>query len=84
MTSETHQTAHGGYDPVYANADPDRVLPVDVLREMEKEGKIGSLHRYYYATVGNGTSVANAKKYASTFAKELVADGVDAVILTST
>jgi len=84
LTSETHQTAHGGYDPVYANEDPDRVLPVDVLREMEEEGKIGSLHRYYYATVGNGTSVANAKAFASTFAKELVADGVDAVILTST
>ena len=26
--------------------DPDRVIPVDVLRDLEKEGKIGSLHRY--------------------------------------
>lgn len=84
LTADTYQTAHGGYDPVYANADADRVLPVDILREFEKEGKIGSLHRYYYATVGNGTAVANAKKFASTFAKELVADGVQAVILTST
>lgn len=84
LTAETFQTAHGGYDPVYANADADRVLPVDILRQLEKEGKIGSLHRYYYATVGNGTAVANAKKFAETYAKELVADGVDAVILTST
>lgn len=84
LTSEDHQTAHGGYDPVYANEDPDRVLPVDVLREMEKEGKIGKLHRYYYATVGNGTAVASAKKFAAEIGKELVADGVDAVILTST
>lgn len=84
LTKETYETAHGGYDPVYANEDPDRVLPVDVLRELEQEGVIGKLHRYYYATVGNGTSVANAKKFASTFAKELVADGVQAVILTST
>lgn len=84
LTPETYQTAHGGYDPVYANADADRVLPVDIMREFEKEGKIGSLSRYYYATVGNGTAVANAKKFASTFAKELVADGVEAVILTST
>ena len=84
LSSSDHQTAHGGYDPVYANDDPNRVLPVDVMREFEKEGVIGELHKYYYATVGNGTSVANAKKYASTFAKELVADGVDAVILTST
>lgn len=84
LTSETYQTAHGGYDPVYANQDPDRVLPVDVMRDLEKEGVIGELHRYYYSTVGNGTSVANAKKFAQEFSKELKADGVDAVILTST
>jgi betaine reductase len=84
LTSDAYQTAHGGYDPVYANDDPDRVLPVDVLRDLEKEGVIGELHRYYYATVGNGTSVGNAVGFASKFAKELKADGVDAVILTST
>ncbi|CAB1248587.1 Glycine/betaine/sarcosine/D-proline family reductase selenoprotein B [Clostridiaceae bacterium BL-3] len=84
LTPENFQTAHGGYDPTYANEDPDRVLPVDVLRKMEKEGKIGSLHNYYYATVGNGTAVASAKKFADAIVKELVADGVEAVILTST
>jgi len=84
LTPENSETAHGGYDPTYANDDGDRVLPVDVLRKMEKEGKIGSLHRYYYTTVGNGTAVASAKKFGETIAKELIADGVDAVILTST
>lgn len=84
LTELTHETAHGGYDPVYANLDADRVLPVDVLRDLEKEGKIGELHKYFYTTVGNGTAVANAKKFAEEFSKELKADGVDAVILTST
>ena len=84
LTDKTYETAHGGYDPVYANADPNRVLPVDVMREFEKEGRIGELSHYYYATVGNGTAVASAKKFADTFSKELVADGVQAVILTST
>lgn len=84
LTSETYETAHGGYDPTYANTDADRVLPVDVLRDLEKEGVIGELHRYFYTTTGNGTSVANAKKFASTFAQELVKDGVQAVVLTST
>ena len=78
------ETAHGGHDPVYANLDADRVIPVDVLRDLEKEGKIGKLHRYYYSTVGNGTAVANSKAFAEEFSKELKADGVDAVILTST
>lgn len=84
LTPDTFETAHGGYDPVYANEDADRVLPVDVLRDMEKEGKIGELYRYYYTTVGNGTAVANAKKFAEGISKDLLADGVDAVILTST
>lgn len=84
LTPDEYETAHGGYDPTYANEDPDRVLPIDVMRQLEKEGVIGKLYDYYYVTVGNGTSVANAKKYAQEFAKELVRDGVQAVILTST
>lgn len=84
LTENTYETAHGGYDPVAANQDADRVLPVDILREYEKAGKIGKLHRYFYSTTGNGTAVASAKAYAAAIGKELVADGVDAVILTST
>ena len=76
--------AHGGYDPVYANADADRVLPVDILREMEKEGRIGKLHNKFYTTVGNGTAVASSKAFAAEYAQKLKADGVDCVIMTST
>lgn len=78
------ETAHGGYDPIYANENPNRVLPVDVLRDLEKEGVIGKLHDKFYTTVGNGTAVASAKKFAAEYAQKLVADGVDAVIMTST
>ena len=84
LTAEGWATAHGGYDPVYANEDADRVLPVDVLREMEANGRIGSLHRYFYTTVGNGTAVASSKAFAAEYAQKLKADGVDCVIMTST
>lgn len=84
LTEATYETAHGGYDPVYANEDSDRVLPVDVLRDLEKEGVIGSLHNKFYTTVGNGTAVASSKTFAEEIGKKLIADGVDAVILTST
>lgn len=84
LTEETYETAHGGYDPVYANEDSDRVLPVDVLRDMEKEGIIGELHHLFYTTTGNGTAVASSKAFAAEFSAKLKADGVDAVILTST
>ncbi len=84
LTEATYETAHGGYDPVYANEDSDRVLPVDVLRDMEKEGKIGELHHLFYTTTGNGTAVASSKAFAAEFSQKLKNDGVDAVILTST
>lgn len=84
LTEETYETAHGGYDPVYANQDADRVLPVDIVEEFIKEGKIGSLHKYFYTTVGNGTAVASASKYAKEIGQKLIDDHVDAVILTST
>ena len=84
FTSENAETAHGGYDPTYANTNPNRVLPLDVVRNMVEEGKIGSLHEYYYSTVGNGTAIASAKKYGEEIAEYLKEDKVDAVILTST
>ncbi|SFE47580.1 glycine reductase [Peptostreptococcus sp. D1] len=84
LTEEGWETAHGGYDPSYANTDSDRVLPVDVLRDLEKEGVIGKLHNKFYTTVGNGTAVASSKAFAAEYAQKLIADGVDAVIMTST
>lgn len=84
LTAETYETAHGGYDPVYANQDADRVLPIDIIKEFLKEGRIGSLHPYFYTTVGNGTAVASALKYAKEIGQKLIDDHVDAVILTST
>ena len=84
LCEATHETAHGGYDPVACNQDPNRVLPVDVLRDMEREGRIGKLHDTFYSTVGNGTSVANSKAYGAEIAMYLQKAGVTAAILTST
>lgn len=76
-------TVHGGYDPVYATEDPDRVLPLDAVREIEREGGIGELFGKYYSTVGNTTAVSSAKKFAEEIAQELLKNEVQAVILTS-
>lgn len=84
LSPEFYETAHGGYDPTYANEDPNRVMPLDAARDMEREGKIGRLHPYYYATVGNGTSVARAGQFAGEIAKDLIISDVRAVIITST
>ena len=84
LTPDAYQTCHGGYDPVYANNDPDRVLPLDAMRALEKDGTIGKLYDRYYVTVGNATSVANAQKFGKAIAEKLKVADVDGVILTST
>ncbi len=77
-------TIHGGFDPVYANESPDRVLPFDALRKMEKAGKIGKVHDWFYTTTGTGTAVGNSIHFGKEIGKELKEAGVDGVILTST
>lgn len=84
LTGEEYQTAHGGYDPVYANEDPDRVLPLDAARLLEEEGAFGKLYDYYYVTVGNVTAVSSAVRYGQEIGNLLLQEGVKGVILTST
>jgi len=81
---DVYETAHGGYDPVYANDDSYRVLPFDVLNTLQKEGRIGSIHPKYYTTTGNGTAVKSSAAFGQEIAEKLLSDGVNAVILTST
>lgn len=77
-------TIHGGYDPVYANEDPDRVVPLDSLRMLEKEGKIGKVFDMFYTTTGTGTAIGNSITFGTEIGQELKDAGVDGVILTST
>jgi len=78
------ESVHAGYDPVYANKDPNRVAPLDALRSLEREGVIGSVYKYFTVTTGNSTSVADATRMGTEIAQRLLDDGVDGVILTST
>ena len=75
---------HGGYHTIFVDEDPNRLVPLDALRELEKKGKIGSVHNKIYSTAGVATSLANCKKIGVSMVKVVQADGVDAVILTST
>ena len=78
------ESVHAGYDPVYANENPNRVAPYNVLKMFEKEGVIGSVYPYLLTTTGNSTSVADATIFGQQMAEDLVANGVQGVILTST
>lgn len=84
LTEATHHAIHGGFDNHWVNADPDRVLPVDVMRALEREGTIGGLYGEYCATVGNGGSPEVMRRIGAEMAERLNAAGVSAVVLTST
>lgn len=83
LTSQGFITVHGGYDPVYATQDPNRVLPLDAMREIEREGGIGELYGRFYSTVGNTTAVSSAKRFAEEIAQDMIRNEVQAAILTS-
>jgi betaine reductase len=78
------RSVHGGFSTQWANADPHRILPLDVARQLEQEGRIGQLHPAYLVTAGNGTSVANAHRFGVEWAADLRRSGARAAILTST
>lgn len=78
------ESVHAGYDPVYANKDPNRVAPLDILRKFKNEGVIGEIYPYLTTTTGNSTSVADATRMGKEIAEKFIEDGVDGVILTST
>jgi glycine reductase len=78
------ESVHGGFSTQWANADPNRILPLDIARKMEQEGAIGRLHGEFLATTGNGTTVADARRFGMEWAAELRQQNIQAVILTAT
>lgn len=79
-----YKTIHGGFDPSFSNADPNLIVPIDAMKAYEKEGKIGSLHKYFYSTVGTGTTQEEATRMGREILEDLKEHNVDGVILTAT
>ena len=84
LTPDKMCSVHGGYDTSFANADPNRIMPVDIMRDLVKNGKVGALHEYIYTTVGTGASLINGEAFGRGIASQLCEAGVDAAIMVST
>lgn len=84
LESGIFKTIHAGYDPAAADADPNVCVPIDALRAYETEGKINELYPFFYSTVGTGTTQGEAARMGKEIVAELLAAGVDGVIMTST
>jgi glycine reductase len=84
LASGVWESVDGGFATTAANADPNRLLPLDAARALEHAGAIGRLHEEFLVTVGNGTPVATARRFGVEWAAELRKAGVQAAILTAT
>ncbi len=84
LEPQAWQCVHGGGDTTMINADPHRLVPLDVLRALESQGVFGRLHDELYTTVGNTSSISTMRRFALEIGRDLEAAGVDGVILTST
>ena len=84
MSPDEFTTIHGGYDRQFVMANPNLVVPLDVLRELEKAGEFGTLYDSFFTTTGTGTATGSAAKFGDAIGKKLKEDGVDGVILVST
>ena len=79
------KTIHAGFDPAAADADPNVITPIDALKVLENEGVYGSLHPYFYTTVGTGTTEGQRPhRLAKEIIPYLQEDHVDGVIMVST
>lgn len=77
-------SVHGGYNTGYAADNPMVVVPLDALRKHVEEGHMGSLHPYFYVTVGNQTAKGDAVRMAREIVDMVREDGVQAIIAGST
>lgn len=84
LESGEYKTIHAGFDPAAADTNPNVIMPIDAMRAYEKEGAIGELYKYFYSTVGTGTTQAEAARMAQEIVVELKETKVDGVIMIST
>jgi len=79
-----YEISHGGYDAQFVRQDPDRLVPLDVMRDLEKEGAIGELCDEFLSTSGLANPLSNTRRMGREMAEKAKRLGIDAIILTST
>ena len=84
LDGSDYEISHGGYDAQFVRQDPDRLVPLDVMRDLEKEGAIGELHDEFLSTSGLANPLSNTRRMGREMAEKAKRLGIDAIILTST
>ena len=83
LKGEDWEVIHGGFNTAYAQANPNLVLPLDVMKEFSGK-RFGELNSYFYSVTGVGTSLAVAKRVGEEMAQSLLEAKVGAALLVAT
>ena len=75
LLGEDYEISHGGYDPRFVQADPDRLVPLDALRQLEKEGAVGKIHGEFLSTSGLSNPLSNTRRLGREMAEKVKARG---------
>ncbi len=75
---------HGGFNTVFVNEEPDRMLAVDAFRRLADEGEIAELYDDFLSTCGNGGAFVEMDGIGRAWAVELKKGGVEGVVLPAT
>lgn len=84
LTAGNYESAHGGYDARFANADPNRMVPVDALRALEADGAFADLYDAFFSTVGCGMPIATGTEIGRAMANRMKEEGIEGIIITAT
>jgi glycine reductase len=83
LTGDAFEIVHGGFDTSASNEDPDRQIPLDMLRELEKSGAVHACD-LLYSTCGNMGSMGDMQRIGLEMAEDMRRVGVEAAIVGST
>ena len=83
LTSDSYEIVHGGFDTSASNEDPDRQIPLDMLRELEAAGTVRA-YDGLYSTCGNMGSMGEMQRVGLEMAEDMRKMGVEAAIVGST
>ena len=84
LRPEYFESIHRGFDTTHINEDPNRLVPLDILRLIEQEGMIKEIFPKYFVTTGVATTMENGKRIGKGIANELKDGRVSGAIVIST
>ncbi len=83
LRPEDWEFIHGGFNTAFAQANPNVVFPLDVLRTFSGK-KFHELYREFYSITGVGTSLTMAQRAGEEIAASMRDAQVDAALLVAT